>query len=150
MSKKFKEQDYFRYPRLGRKWRKPRGRQSKLRLRKGGSGIRPSIGRGKERKAINLVRGLRLVNVSSAGQIAGIENAAILISGPVGMKKTLEIYNAAKEKGLKVLNMKKVKKALKKEKDIQKKLEEKRAKSAKQEKKEEKEVAKEKAEKIGD
>lgn len=126
MSKRFKTQDYFRYRRLGTKWRKSKGRQSKLRIRKGGSGLRPSVGYGTEKSKRNLVHGLRVTNVSSANQLQNLtERHGIIIAGSVGGKNALEIYKAAKEKGLKILNMKKVKKALKREEEIRKRHEEK-------------------------
>ncbi|MBI3190422.1 hypothetical protein HYZ41_01825 [archaeon] len=44
MSKRFKSQDHFRYKRLGKRWRRPVGWQSKLRLKKGGSGMSVAVG----------------------------------------------------------------------------------------------------------
>lgn len=122
MSKKFSEQDYFRYKRLGTRWRKPRGRQSKLRISKGGSGIRPRIGYGTGSSK-------RIAYASSIDEARRAEEGSgIIIRGAVGLKKFLEIYRAAQQSGLKILNTRKIKKALKREKELEKKSVERKAK----------------------
>ncbi len=121
MSKNFKQQDYFRYKKLGIKWRKPRGRQSKLRLGKGGSGQKPSVGYGTEKTKMHMIRGLRVFNIRTAPQLGSLpENSGIFISGTVGSKKAVEIYKAAGERGFAVLNMRRVKSLLRKEKVLKK------------------------------
>ena len=121
MSKNFKQQDYFRYKKLGIKWRKPRGRQSKLRLGKGGSGRKPSVGYGTEKTKMHMIKGLRVFNIRTASQLGSLpENSGIFISGSVGSKKAVEIYKAASEKGFTVLNMRRVKSLLRKEKVLKK------------------------------
>lgn len=131
MSKNFKQQDYFRYKRLGTKWRKPRGRQSKLRIKKGGSGQKPSVGYGTEKTKMHMIRGLKVFNIRTGSQLGSLpENSGIFISGSVGSKKAVEIYKAASEKGFTVLNMRRVKSLLRKE-NVLKKI----AESAKKEEK---------------
>lgn len=121
MSKNFKQQDYFRYKRLGTKWRKPRGRQSKLRIKKGGSGRKPSVGYGTEKTKMHMIRGLKVFNIRTGSQLGSLpENSGIFISGSVGSKKAVEIYKAASEKGFTVLNMRRVKSPLRKEKILKK------------------------------
>lgn len=125
MSKRFRQQDHFRYKKLGTRWRKPRGRQSKLRKGKGGSGAAPNAGYGTERSRKNLVRGFRAVNVGDPARLRNLGVMhGVIVSSSVGMRKTLQIYRAAKEKNLTVLNMKKVKKALEKEEELRKRREE--------------------------
>ncbi|WP_461461273.1 eL32 family ribosomal protein, partial [Methanobrevibacter sp.] len=46
MSKQFKRQEYARYKKLGDKWRKPRGRTSKMRRYEAGKPKMPAIGYG--------------------------------------------------------------------------------------------------------
>lgn len=105
MSKRFKRQDYFRYSRTGMKWRRPKGLQSKQRLEKGGSGLVPKIGYGsKDRKIIP--------TISNVTELSCFEkDSPVLISASVGARKAIDIYNKAKELGLVVKNMKKVKRA---------------------------------------
>ena len=110
MSKRFKTQDYFRYPRLGRKWRRPKGRQSKLRKRKGGSGLRPSIGYGTKLSERNRISGMRFALARSLKDLDGAKEA-IIISSSLGARKTKALADRAKELNLRVLNMKKVRKS---------------------------------------
>ncbi len=147
MSKRFKSQDYFRYPRLGKKWRRPKGRQSKLRKKKGGSGLNVAIGYGTKRTEKNKINGMDFTLVRS---LKDLENAkgAIIISGTLGARKTNTVAAKARELGLKIINMKKVRKSESRAKEIagrkeqkKKKKEEKRA--AKPEKKGEIETKKE-------
>lgn len=113
MSRRFRQQDYFRYKRLGTRWRKPRGRQSKLRIRKGGAGRLASVGYGTEKAKRDLVRGSKAFVVRNVQDVQNVpENAGIIISA--GLKKTAEICSAAKGRGLVVLNMKKARKAARK------------------------------------
>lgn len=148
MSKKFKSQDYTAYKKLGTKWRKPKGHQSKLRKKKAGAGPVVSVGyrtpkadRGKQRNMhFILVRSIKDLEKAKEG---------VLIGSGVGAKKAGEIAANAKEIGLTVLNKKKLKRAEK----IKKKIESKKAKKIREEKKKleekkeegqkEKEVAKE-------
>ena len=109
MSKKFKTQDYFRYPKLGKRWRRPKGLQSKLRLKKGGSGMLVSIGYRKKASERNRIGGLRYGVVSNAGELGRTE--AVIISSGVGSRKAAGISTRANEMGIKVLNMKKARKA---------------------------------------
>ena len=44
MSKDFKRQEYARYKKLGTKWRRPRGKTSKMRRYEAGKPAMPSIG----------------------------------------------------------------------------------------------------------
>ena len=105
MSKKFKSQDYFRYKRLGAKWKKPKGRQSKLRKRKAGSGPFVRIGYKMPAKPAPVM-------VKSMKDMTG-KDATVIISSSLGSRKTVLLWEKAKELGIRIANMKKVKKALK-------------------------------------
>ena len=118
MSKKFKTQDYFRYPRLKNKWRRPKGLQSKLRLKKGGSGMLVSIGYGTKDLDRHTISGMKYAVVSNVKQLGNTDAKAVVISSGTGGKKSLEIAAKAKELGIKVLNMKKVRKSERVEKKI--------------------------------
>lgn len=122
----FFEQDYFRYKRLGKRWRRPKGRQSKLRKGKGGSGVKPSIGyrwqketRGFVKVGQEFVRPVMVSNEKSLGELD--KKSVVLISSGVGAKKTAAIAKRAKELGIRILNMKKVKRSEKIEKTIKEK-----------------------------
>lgn len=114
MSKNFKTQDYFRYKKLGKRWRKPVGLQSKLRLKKGGSGMRPAMGRGTANKPLPLL-------VYNVNDLQKDVSNGILIAGSVGGKKTAAIAAKAKELNIKIINMNKAKSAMKLKKSIEKK-----------------------------
>lgn len=111
MSKRFKSQDYFRYPRLGKKWRRPKGLQSKLRLRKGGSGMHTAVGYGSPYMQQPAV----IANVKDFEKDC---TKGVLISSGVGSKKALILTAKAKELGIAVLNMRRVKRATRLEKDL--------------------------------
>ncbi len=116
MSKRFKPQGHFRYAKLGNRWRRPKGHQSKLRRGKGGSGMVVSIGYGSKDR--HTIAGLKYLVASNVKQLGNTDAKAIVISSGIGGKKTLEIYARAKELGIKVLNMKKVRKSEKVENKI--------------------------------
>ena len=139
MSKRFKSQDYFRYPRLGTKWRRPKGRQSKLRKGKGGSGLNAAMGYGTKAEEKNTINGMRFSVVRSVRDLESAKEA-IIISATLGAKKTKLIAEKAKQLNLVILNKKKVKKAERTGKEIAKrkhsKKEEKKKAATEKEKKE--------------
>ena len=96
---KFLRQDYHTYKRLKHKWRRPKGHQSKLRVNKGGSGVRPRIGFGSKGEAIPVVR-----NASELGP-----HKTVLLASQLGSKKAGEIAKRAGELGITILNKRKLK-----------------------------------------
>jgi large subunit ribosomal protein L32e len=139
MSKKFKSQDYFRYKKLGKRWRRPKGLQSKLRIRKGGSGMRVSIGYRSPAITRNKTGGLDVITVYNADDLTKVGNNIALIASAVGAKKALEIEEKAKQLEVRILNMKKVRRAKKLGKALEKKrAEKKKTKEKKEEQKEDK------------
>lgn len=117
--RKFLRQDYFRYKRLGKKWRRPKGLQSKQRIKKAGSGFRPRIGYGSfGRKKIVLIK-----NVNELSDVKKTDEIIYLISSSVGTRKKIEISKKAKE-----LNfpLKGIGRVLKEDKRMQKKKEDKK------------------------
>jgi len=138
MSKRFKTQDYFRYPAMGTKWRRPKGRQSKMRRHKGGAGAMVQVGFGTSAAERNKINGMHFIVVRSMKDL-DFAKEAVIISSSIGSKKTLEIAKKARELRLHVLNMKKIHRADKIESEI-KKNKEKKAKEKKERK--EKKLAK--------
>jgi large subunit ribosomal protein L32e len=103
----FKRQEWFRYPRLGEKWRKPRGIHSKLRRH---LSYRPpvvSIGyRGPMMVRDYHPSGFQEVMVYNPGQVEGVDPKvqAIRIGRTVGGRKRTAITEKADELGIRILN----------------------------------------------
>jgi len=147
MKRKFLRQDYYKYRRLGLKWRKPKGSESKLRKSKRGSGLLVKIGYSSPNKG--RINNLYPVIVSNPKAVETInkDKQIIIVSSDVGARKAFAIFEKAKSLGINVLNRKKLKRAEKIAKAIEtkKKAEEAKKKTAAKEKKEEvKEASKEK------
>lgn len=103
----FKRQEWFRYQRLGEKWRKPKGIHSKMRRH---LSYRPpvvSIGfRGPKMVRDYHPSGFQEVLVYNAGQVEKVDPKvqAIRIGGTVGGRKRMAITEKADELGIRVLN----------------------------------------------
>ncbi len=103
----FVRQESWRYVRVKPNWRRPRGIDSKMRLKKKGYPPSPNVGY----RGPKLVRGLhptgfREVLVYNPKDLEGIDptRCAIRIAARVGKKKRMEIVKKADELGIKVLN----------------------------------------------
>jgi large subunit ribosomal protein L32e len=103
----FKRQEWFRYSRLGEKWRKPKGIHSKMRLH---VSYRPpivSIGyRGPKMVRDYHPSGFQEVMIYNPGQVEGVDPKvqAIRIGGTVGGRKRMAITEKADELGIRILN----------------------------------------------
>ena len=103
----FRRQEWFRFSRLGEKWRKPRGIHSKMRRH---YGYRPpivSIGYGGPAEVRGYhPSGFKEVMVHNVDQLTGVDprTEAVRIGGTVGRKKKLTIEAKANELGIRVLN----------------------------------------------
>lgn len=103
----FKRQEWFRYQRLGEKWRKPKGIHSKMRRH---LSYRPpvvSIGfRGPKMVRDYHPSGFQEVLVYNPSQVDKVDPKvqAIRIGGTVGGKKRMAITEKADELGIRVLN----------------------------------------------
>lgn len=135
---KFSRQDSHKKPKLGTKWRRPKGLQSKMRLNR--RGYKRSISKGwKSPKAVRGLdkTGLHPIMVQTLNQLKNIdkESQSIIISAVVGKKKKIDIVKEALKLNLQIINfdakvyLEKVEKELK---------EKKAAKEEKEKKKEEK------------
>lgn len=136
MAKKFVRQEYFRYPRLGMKWRKPKGHQSKMRREKGGSGLKPKIGYKSPQTEIPVIQ-----NINDLEKHKGKK---VLLASQMGLKKKRAAIEKAQELGITLLNAGRQKKRIKKL-DLQFKMNmiKKKEKKATDEKKESKAAKKE-------
>ncbi|MCQ5375739.1 MAG: 50S ribosomal protein L32e [Methanomassiliicoccales archaeon] len=103
----FFRQEWFRYKRLGEKWRKPRGLHSKMRRH---YKYRPpvvSIGYRGPKKVRGLhPSGFEEVMVYNPSQLEGIDpkRQAVRIGSTVGYKKRIEIESKADQLGIRILN----------------------------------------------
>lgn len=103
----FRRQESFRHRRLGVKWRKPRGKQSKLRIEMKVRGRLPKPSYSSPKSVRGLDRsGYRPVRVFCPGDLEGIDpgKESIVISGSVGKVKRGAIIKKAKSLKLRVSN----------------------------------------------
>ena len=124
----FYRQEWFRMGnqrKKWRKWRKPRGNQSKMRMHKASRGARVQAGYGSPAAVRGFhPSGLRELLVHNVQQLSAVgKDFAVRIAHGGGGKKRAEIMKAAGEMKLKVLNPFTAKV---KEKKVEKKLEEKK------------------------
>jgi len=104
---KFVRQESWRYVRLETGYRRPRGKDSRMRLQKSGSPPLAKVGYGSDRR----YRGLHpsgyteaIVNNMKDLEKLSPDKHAVRISGRLGMRKRLMVFEAAQSKGFKVLN----------------------------------------------
>ncbi|MFQ5711694.1 MAG: 50S ribosomal protein L32e [Candidatus Geothermarchaeales archaeon] len=103
----FIRQESWRYVRIKERWRRPRGIDSKMRLKKKGWPKSPSVGYRTPKKVRGLhPSGFRDVLVQCISDLDGInpEVEAARIAGRIGKRKRLEIIERANELGIRVLN----------------------------------------------
>lgn len=145
---KFIRQDAHKKVRLGKKWRRPRGLHSKMRLSKKGYNKSVSVGYGSPRKTRNMhSSGLKLIIIKSLKDLEKIDtkNECVAVAKTIGLRKKVEILKQAVKKGIKVVNIKDVNKFLKDvEEKIKKSKEEKENLKKKKEIKEKEKAAKKK------
>jgi len=141
MTKKFLRRTWDRYVKLGKgrkkkqKWRRPTGRDNKMREKRKNRPAVVAIGyKGSEKEK-------RLV-VNNLNELKKIKKDEIAVIGNVGKKKKIEIVKVAKEKGIKISNLN-LKKFLK---DVEKKEKQKEAKKITKKEKVKKRKSKEKKE----
>ncbi|OQD59083.1 LSU ribosomal protein L32E [Methanobrevibacter arboriphilus JCM 13429 = DSM 1125] len=107
MKKKFKRQEYARYKKLGIKWRRPRGKTSKMRRYEAGKPAMPSIGYGSPKSERGLhPSGFKDILVRNMSELENLnpETEAGRISASIGKKKKEMMLNKASELGIKILN----------------------------------------------
>lgn len=104
--KRFLRRDSVKFSRLGKnrkklqKWRKAKGRDSQMRLKRRGYPKSPSIGYKSKSVIINPL-------IENLAQLEKInKNSSIIIAKKVGAKKRLDIIKKALSLNLKILNVK--------------------------------------------
>lgn len=107
MKKRFKRQEYARYKKLGIKWRRPRGKTSKMRRYEAGKPAMASIGYGSPKATRGLhPSGYQDILVYNMAELEKLDSAsqAARISSTIGKRKKDTMLVRAKELGIKVLN----------------------------------------------
>lgn len=113
----FRRQEAWRYKRLSgkkEKWRKAKGIDSKMRLKKKGWPKSPEIGYRGPKKVRNFhPSGYKEVLVFNVDDLDNVDpkSQVARIAHTVGAKKRVEISTRAEEKGVRILNPRKVKEA---------------------------------------
>lgn len=93
-----------RYSKLGKRrkkkqiWRRPTGRDNKMRERRRGYPSRVEIGYKKANSE-------KAITISNSRELEKIDKNAKIIVGNVGKRKKIEIAKKAKEKGIKLSNL---------------------------------------------
>ena len=100
---KFLRRDWFRFGKFkkkkNQKWRKPTGRDNKMREKRKGYPVVVSIGYKKSGRKKQFI-------VNNLSDLEKVEKRELVILGKIGKKKRIEILNRAKEKGIKISNLK--------------------------------------------
>ena len=115
MSKDFARQERVRHLKLGKKksvatWRKPKGRDSKMRLMRKSYPASPSVGYKSPRKESGKINGKIPVLVYNTKDLEKVGKNSIAILAKIGAKKKLEVIKVATEKKIQILNIKENKK----------------------------------------
>jgi large subunit ribosomal protein L32e len=131
MERRFKMPTFARrgvkkYSKLGKKrkkkqvWRKPTGRDNKMREKRRGYPAVVSIGYSTDKEKREKINGKIQVEVNNLNDLSKVGKDSIIVLGKMGKKKKLEIAKVIKEKGLEVANLN-VKKYLEENKTKEKK-----------------------------
>lgn len=118
MASKFLRRVWFRYSKLGKgrkklqKWRRPTGRDNKMREKRKGYSSIVSIG---YRKSNVLKNENKIIVVSKISELDNLKKGESVVLGHMGTKKKIQAAKIAKERGIKIQNLN-IKKTMKKEK----------------------------------
>jgi large subunit ribosomal protein L32e len=128
MPKKFLRRTWSRYSKLGRgrkkkqRWKKPTGRDNKMREKKRGYPAVVSIGYKKENNSRGKIEEKQPVLVKNILELEKLGLNQVAIIGKIGKNKKIEIAKRAKEKNIHIhnLNIKKFLKQIEKSKKAEK------------------------------
>jgi len=108
---KFTRRTWNRYSKLGKRkkkkqvWRRPGGRDNKMREKRKGYPATVSIGYSKDKKIKGKVQGKNPTIVNNVNDLEKMKKSEIIILGRMGKKKKIELAKKAKEKGLEIYNL---------------------------------------------
>jgi len=102
----FRMQDAHKLSRLKPRWRRPRGKDSKMRRHLVGYCASPSHGYQSPKALRGKVRGLEPVLVANAVQLSMVDpkRQIVIVSSSLGMRNRLSLLRMASEKGMAVQN----------------------------------------------
>ncbi len=109
---KFIRQEYLRHSKIGKnrkklqKWRRPKGRDSKMRLKRKSYPISPSIGYRTPRKERGSISGKTPFLIHNLSELKLLNKNQIAILAKIGAKKKLDLMKYAQENKIKILNVK--------------------------------------------
>lgn len=116
MTKKFLRQDFMMHIKIGKhrkkiqKWRRPKGRDSKMRLKMKGYPASPGVGYKALKKDKGKIKGFKSVIVHNVSGLAKLDNnSIIIIAKKVGARNKINIIKKAEEMKLPILNVKRIK-----------------------------------------
>jgi len=87
-----------------RKWRRPRGRDNKIRLKFKGLARKAEIGWGNAKKDYGKIDGAVPNYIENIKQMGSLQKGQAIIISRIGGKKKKDIIKKANELGLKILN----------------------------------------------
>jgi len=108
---KFIRRNYNKYSKIGKnrkklqKWRKPKGRDNKMREKRFGYPKNPSVGYKSPKKESGKINGKIPLLAHNLADLAGANSNSIIILGKVGMKKKLEMIKEVKKKKMEIFNL---------------------------------------------
>jgi len=105
---KIRHQESWRYARLSESWRKPRGKTSRMRLRRKGWPAIANVGyKGPRESRMVHPSGLRERLIHRPEELAGLsaDKEAVRIAATVGERKRVTIVDQAQQLGLRILNL---------------------------------------------
>ena len=109
--KKFLRRTWSRYSKLGLRrkkkqvWRRPTGRDNKMREKRRGYPAVVSIGYKKDKTSRGKVENKTMVMVNNLKDLQKVKKEEIAVIGKIGNKKRLEIAKKAKESNVPVYNL---------------------------------------------
>ena len=113
---KFVRQDYMRHLKLGKsrkkllRWRKPRGRDSKMRTRRIGYPATVSIGYGSPKSNSNKINGKNFVVVNNMKELENTDkNNLVILSSRLGARKKMEMIKKAEQMNIQIHNLRRKK-----------------------------------------
>jgi len=111
MTSKFLRRTWSRYSKLGKRrkkkqvWRRPTGRDNKMREKRKGYPAVVSIGYGTKKKSKGLINGQIPKKIENLKELEKLKENQIAVIGNIGKKKKIEIAKKAREMKIKIHNM---------------------------------------------
>lgn len=111
MTAKFLRRTWNKYSKLGLRrkkkqvWRRPHGRDNKMREKRGGYPPVVSIGYKGQKDSRGKIDNKKAVIVNNMKEFSKLKTGEIAIIGKIGKKKKLEIAKKAEEAGIQIYNL---------------------------------------------